>query len=83
VLRLSCTSTIFLAFGKCVSAKSLAIISLTPQAPYDVGALAPADDSAGVGAPGNEIEITPEMIEAGYEVLASRYFDLVDSFGYR
>jgi hypothetical protein len=41
------------------------------------------DDSAGAGAPGNGIEITLAMIEAGYEALASRYFDLVDSFGYR
>jgi hypothetical protein len=30
-----------------------------------------------------EIEITPQMIEAGAEALASRYFDLVDSCGYR
>lgn len=32
------------------------------------------------GAP--EVEITPEMIEAGVEALASRYFDLLDSYGY-
>ena len=30
----------------------------------------------------DEIEITSEMIEAGAEALASRYFDLVDSCGY-
>ena len=35
-----------------------------------------------VGAPENEIEITPQMIEAGVEALAGRYFDLVDSYGY-
>ena len=29
-----------------------------------------------------EIEITLEMIEAGVDALASRYFDLVDSYGY-
>jgi hypothetical protein len=43
----------------------LAFISLTPQTPYDVGASAPVDESAGAGAPATEIEITPEMIEAG------------------
>lgn len=29
-----------------------------------------------------EIEITPEMIEAGVDALASRYLDLLDSYGY-
>jgi hypothetical protein len=44
---------------------SLEIISFTPQAQNDVGASAPTADSAGAGAPANEIEITLEMIEAG------------------
>lgn len=28
------------------------------------------------------MEITPEMVEAGAEALAGRYFDLVDSYEY-
>jgi hypothetical protein len=38
--------------------------------------------NAGAGAPETEIEITPQMVEAGVDALASRYFDLVDSYGY-
>jgi len=40
------------------------------------------------GAPGDktdnipEISLTPSMIEAGVDALASNYFDLIDSFGY-
>ena len=34
------------------------------------------------GAPTMEIEITPEMIEAGHDALASHHLDLLNSYGY-
>ena len=43
-----------------------------------------ADKSASAGAPENEIEITPQMIEAGVEELSSHYLELqegTDQFG--
>ena len=59
------------------------IISLTPhtpyRTPYDVSVLAVVDESAGAGAPANEIEITPDMVEAGLVWLYSYIPDHSDS----
>lgn len=59
----------------------MANISLTPHTPDDVGASAPVDDSFGAGAPGNEIEITPGLIEAGNEEFEETPRLFLDSSG--
>jgi hypothetical protein len=46
--------------------------------PLDVEKAATSANASGAGAPDAEIEITPEMIEAGIDRLSSHYFAFCD-----